>query len=141
MAAINHWTIIGNVGRDATISHGESGTPMVSFSLAIDGRGRGQEPTWVAVLAVGRLAEALARNGLVGKGALALVVGRAELDQWRDREGERRVGLLCVASHVQVLQPSPEGVGVLAKDYLEREESYESRFARRPGEYGPGRGR
>ena len=118
MAGINQWTLVGNVGRDAAITWDEGGTTTISFSLAVERPGTAVDPLWVSVLAAGRLAEILARDGLVKKGVLALVVGRAELpladrkklfqepdEREQDPVHGRTPGLLCLAGQVWVLTP------------------------------------
>lgn len=134
MTGINQWTIVGNVGRDATIGRSRDGLSTFSFSLDVDGPGGDARPLWVSVLAFGRLAEILSRNGLVRMGALALVVGRLEVGRWpahvvnsttyrgrSDTDDELPPRLLCIASQVRVLQPPQERAEALQKDYLARE--------------------
>ncbi len=145
VAGINQWTIVGNVGRDATIRRSEDGATTFSFSLAVDGRGNEGEPLWVTVLAFGRLAEILARAGSVKRGVLAFVVGRVEVGrrlaavgegaahrEQRERSAQPPVRLCCVASQVRVLE-SGKDVERFGNHRYERE-GYESRYVsgRRP---------
>lgn len=144
MAGINQWTVVGNVGRDAATRRGEDGTTTVSFSLAVDRQGNDTEPLWVSVLATGRLAEILARDGLVKKGVLALVVGRVELaisdrkhayQEPNECHSDRANGwlpeLLCIASQVWVLTaPHGKTEGARSKQPMQAER-YRSHYVSR----------
>ena len=122
MVGINHWIVVGRVAQDARFNRTDNGTPMLSFTMTVERRGRERQADALAVLVFGRVAETLAQGGLVRKDAVCLVVGHAQIDEWQSRQGVRQVRLLCIANHVQVLQPSAERDGPAPENHLDLEE-------------------
>jgi len=94
MASLNKVTLIGNVGRDPDIRFTQDGTCIMSFSLATsetwDGKDGKQERTeWHKVDVFGKLATAL--KPYITKGKKLYVEGKLVYDEWKDKEGNKRV--------------------------------------------------
>ncbi len=94
MANYNKIMLMGNLTRDPQLSYLPSNTPVVEFGLAVNRRFRrqdgeqGEETLYVDCRAFGRTAELL--NQYTAKGRPLFVEGRLQLDQWEDKEGNRR---------------------------------------------------
>ncbi len=89
-------TIVGNLGRDPESRYLQSGTLVVSFTMAAQGRWRrDQEPTttWYRVSAFGEQAERLANmveRGYIKKGSLLYVEGQFEVREFTGNDGQPR---------------------------------------------------
>lgn len=88
--------IVGNLGSDPESRYLQSGTLVVSFSIAADGRRRsGEQPatTWYRVSAFGEQAERLANmveRGYIAKGRQLYVEGQFEVRQYTGNDGQMR---------------------------------------------------
>lgn len=92
--------IVGNLGNDPEPRYLQSGTLVVSFSIAARGRRRGQDgeapTTWFRVSAFGEQAERLAnmvQRGYIAKGRLLYVEGQLEAREYTGNDGQRRTSL------------------------------------------------
>lgn len=89
-------TIVGRLGQDPESRYLQSGTLVVSFSMAADGRRRGGEQpstTWFRVSAFGEQAERIANmveRGYIKKGSLLYVEGQFEARQYQGNDGQMR---------------------------------------------------
>ena len=113
MANLNKVFLIGNLTRDPELRYIPSGTAVADFGLAInrnwtspDGK-KHEEATFVDVTLWARQAE-LASEYL-SKGKLVFIEGRLQLDQWQDKEGQKRSKLRVVGERMQFLGPPGKG--------------------------------
>lgn len=89
-------TIVGRLGQDPESRYLQSGTLVVSFSMAADGRRRsGEQPstTWFRVSAFGEQAERIANmveRGYIAKGRLLYVEGQFEVREYTGNDGQPR---------------------------------------------------
>ncbi len=89
-------TIVGRLGQDPESRYLQSGTLVISFSMAADGRRRsGEQPstTWFRVSAFGEQAERLAtmvERGYIAKGRMLYVEGQFEARQYQGNDGQMR---------------------------------------------------
>jgi single-strand DNA-binding protein len=100
--------IIGNLGRDPEMRYTSDGTPVTSFSVAVNRRWTDQsgqrqdQTTWFRVSAWRRLAETC--NQYLTKGRLVLVEGDLRPARpWQGQDGEWRASLEVTARNVQFL--------------------------------------
>ena len=111
--------IIGRLSSDPTMRYTQDGTPVTSFSIAVnkkwtvDGEKR-EQVTWFRVSAWRKLAETC--NQYLEKGRLVLVEGELEGDResgsprvWTDNSGEARASFEMTAKHVRFLDSKDEG--------------------------------
>ena len=102
---------IGNLGSDTEERFTATGSSLVSFRVAVNGRRRGpdgewQEHTdWIRVRVGGRQAEYAKR---LRKGSRVHVIGTLEVGQYTSREGEVRTSLDVYADEVTNLSPRDE---------------------------------
>lgn len=103
---LNHWSIIGNVGKEPEVRHTQSGTAVCNFSVAInsswkDASGEVQEHTeWVYVVCWKKLAEIAGQY--VKKGAPVFVEGRAQTSKY-EHEGVTKYKTELVADNLILL--------------------------------------
>lgn len=80
---MNSITLIGRAGRDPEVKFFESGKMVASFTLAVNGYKRDDEPDWFTVEIWGKQAQVAA--DYVRKGSQIAVIGSVKLETWTDR--------------------------------------------------------
>jgi single-strand DNA-binding protein len=104
--------VVGHVGREPESRYTQTGTQVVTFSVAVDtGRKQGGEwienTEWVRATCFGKLAEVALER--VFRGALVYLSGRMRLDHWTDRDGKDRTTLdLTVDTLLPLSKRDPE---------------------------------
>lgn len=100
---LNKIILMGRLGRDPEVRYTQSGTPVASFSLAVDrdfvDQAMGRRPTdWIEVVAWN--AKAKFAQQYFRKGQLAVVDGRLQIRDWTDKEGAKRRTAEVVADQI-----------------------------------------
>ncbi len=86
---INSVTLVGRAGRDPEVRYFESGSVVANLTLAVNRRGRNDEPDWFNIEIWGKQAQVAA--DYVKKGSLLGITGSYKVDTWTDRNtGEPR---------------------------------------------------
>jgi len=112
MVSLNKITIIGNLGRDPEMRYTPQGTPVTTFSVAVnryfnDAAGERQESTeWFSVVTWRQLAELC--NQYLSKGRRAYVEGRFQSRTWQGTDGQSRNTNEIVADRVLFLDRASE---------------------------------
>lgn len=109
MPSLNKCLLMGNFTRDPEMKYlPTNNTAVTSFGLAInrkwkgkDGKPDGEEVTFLDLEAFGRTAEVI--NQYFKKGAAIFVEGRLKLDQWTDKEGQKRSKLKVIVESFEFL--------------------------------------
>lgn len=100
---LNKIILMGRLGRDPEVRYTQSGTPVASFSLAVDrdfvDQATGRRPTdWIEVAAWNAKAKFVQQY--FRKGQLAVVEGRLQIRDWTDKEGSKRRTAEVVADQI-----------------------------------------
>ena len=100
---LNRIILMGRLTRDPELRHTQTGTPVASFSLAVDrdfaDQATGKRPTdWIDVVTWSARAKFVQQY--FRKGQLAVVEGRLQIRDWTDREGNKRRSAEVVADQV-----------------------------------------
>lgn len=100
---LNAVSIMGRMAKDPELRHTQTGTPVVSFRLAVDrdfkDKSTGKCATdWIDVVAWRQTAEFVSRY--FAKGRTAIVSGRLQSRSWEDKNGNRQTTLEVVAENV-----------------------------------------
>ena len=99
---LNQIFIMGRLTRDPELRRTQSGTPVTSFSLAVDRDYKTQsgekETDFIDVVAWRATAEFVAKY--FTKGRMAVVEGRLQIRAWQDKEGNNRRSAEVVADNV-----------------------------------------
>jgi single-strand DNA-binding protein len=111
MAAIsNNIFLIGNLTKDPELRFTPNGTPVASFSIAVNRRFQNKqsgewesEADFFNVAAWFKLAENVAES--LGKGDRVIVSGRLSQENWDDKQGQKRTSYRIVAN---IVAPSLE---------------------------------
>ncbi len=86
---VNSVTLVGRAGRDPEVRYFESGSVVANLTLAVNRRGRNDEPDWFNIEIWGKQAQVAA--DYVKKGSLIGITGSYKVDTWTDRNtGEPR---------------------------------------------------
>jgi len=111
--------IVGNLGSDPEMRYTPDGTPVTSFSVAVNRRwttkdgSQGEKTTWFRVTAWRKLAETC--NQYLSKGRTVLVEGEVEANAWLGQDGTARATLELTARNVRFLcgsRQSAAGEGI-----------------------------
>ena len=99
---LNKIFIMGRLTRDPELRRTQSGTPVTSFSLAVDRDYKSQsgekETDFIDVVAWRSTAEFVAKY--FTKGRMAVVEGRLQIRAWQDKDGNNRRSAEVVADNV-----------------------------------------
>ena len=90
---LNHITIMGRLVRDPELRYTQTGTPVASFTLAVDrdygGKDGGEKQTdFIDCVAWRHTGEFAAKY--FTKGSMAVAAGRLQIRDWTDKEGNKR---------------------------------------------------
>ena len=99
---LNKIIIMGRLTRDPELRRTQSGTPVTSFSLAVDRDFKSQsgekETDFIDVVAWRDTAEFVCNY--FTKGRMAVAEGRLQIREWKDRDGNNRRTAEVVADNV-----------------------------------------
>lgn len=100
---LNHIVLMGRLTRDPELRHTQSGTPVASFSLAVErdfaSKETGEKQTdFIDIVAWRNTAEFVSKYFMKGK--MAVVSGRLQIRDWVDKEGGKRRSAEVVADNI-----------------------------------------
>ena len=98
---LNRVVLMGRLTRDPEIRRTGSGTPVTSFTLAVDRdfKSNGEKETdFIEVVAWSNTAEFVSKY--FSKGRMAIVEGRLQIRDWTDKNGNKRRTAEVVADNV-----------------------------------------
>ena len=109
---LNHIVIMGRLARDPELRHTQTGTPVASFTLAVDrdfkDKTTGERTTdWIDVVAWRGSAEFVSKY--FTKGRMAVVEGRLQIRDWTDKDGNKRRAAEVVADNIYFGDSRREG--------------------------------
>ena len=111
---LNHIVLMGRLTRDPELRYTQSQIPVASFTLAVDrdfgGRDGGEKQTdFIDIVAWRSTAEFVSKY--FTKGRMAVVEGRLQIRDWKDKEGNNRRSAEVVADNVYFGDSRPGGAG------------------------------
>ena len=110
---LNKIFIMGRLTRDPELRRTQSGTAVTSFSLAVDRDYKSQsgekETDFIDVVAWRSTAEFVSKY--FTKGRMAVVEGRLQIRDWKDREGNNRRSAEVIADNVYFGDSKRDGGG------------------------------
>ena len=100
---LNRITVMGRLTRDPDLRTTNTGTPVATFTLAVDRDFKDKDTgkrtaDFVDVVAWRQTGEFVSRN--FSKGRMAVVEGRLQFRDWTDKEGNKRRTAEVVADNV-----------------------------------------
>ena len=111
---LNKIFLMGRLTRDPELRRTQTGTPVASFSLAVDrdfkDKATGERSTdFIDVVAWRQTAEFVSRY--FTKGRMAVVEGRLQIRVWTDKDGGKRRSAEVVADNVYFGDSKRDGAG------------------------------
>ena len=111
---LNKIFIMGRLTRDPELRRTQTGTPVASFSLAVDrdfkDKSTGERATdFIDVVAWRQTAEFVSRY--FTKGRMAVVEGRLQIRDWTDKEGGKRRSAEVIADQIYFGDSRRDGDG------------------------------
>jgi len=108
---LNHITIMGRLTRDPELRHTQSGTPVASFTLAVDrdfkNKDTGERATdFIDCVAWRSTGEFVSKY--LTKGRMAVAEGRLQLRDWTDKDGNKRRSAEILVSSVYFADSKPK---------------------------------
>jgi single-strand DNA-binding protein len=116
--SFNKITIVGYLGRDPELRYTPQGTALCKMSIATTEKRKSvtgepeEHTTWFRVTAWGRQAELA--NEYLAKGRQVYVEGRLRLEEYTDREGQKRFSAEVSATEIQFLGHRTDSPGANA---------------------------
>ena len=112
---LNNVIIMGRLCKDVEMRRTQNGTPVASFTLAVDRDFNREETDFVPVVAWKNTAEFVEKY--FSKGMMAIVAGRLQFREWTNKDGDKRKAAEVVADRVYFgeaktsgkKEPAPEG--------------------------------
>jgi single-strand DNA-binding protein len=109
---LNKIVLMGRLTRDPELRRTQSGTPVASFTLAVDrdfkGQGGEKETDFIDVVAWRNTAEFVSKY--FTKGRMAVVEGRLQIRDWTDKDGNKRKAAEVIADNVYFGDSKKEAV-------------------------------
>ena len=106
---INKVILMGRMTRDPELRHTGKGTPVTTFSIAIDnGYGDNKRTDFINCVAWNKTAEFVTKY--FTKGKMIIVIGRITTRSWETQDGKRAYATEVVANEVNFgeLKTSPQ---------------------------------
>jgi single-strand DNA-binding protein len=119
VANLNKVMLIGRLTRDPEVRTFSNGGKVAKFGFAVNNRKKNQQtgqweddPVFIDVEAfnrgeLGKQADLVEQY--LAKGRQVFIEGHLKLDQWTDKEGQKRSRLLVVLDNMQFLEPRQDG--------------------------------
>ena len=96
---INKAILMGRLTRDPELRHTGTGTPVCSFTIAIDnGYGENRQTDFINCVAWNKTAEFV--SNYFTKGKMIIVIGRISTRSWEGQDGKKNYATEVVASEV-----------------------------------------
>ncbi len=111
MPSLNRVLLMGNLTRDPELKYTPSGTPVVSFGIAVNRIFKNQagekkeETCFVRIVTFGKQAESC--NQFLAKGRLVFIEGRLQYRTW-EYNGQKFNAMDVIADRVQFLSRGKE---------------------------------
>ena len=97
---INKAILMGRLTRDPELRHTGTGTPVCSFSIAIDnGYGENRQTDFINCVAWNKTAEFV--TNYFSKGKMIIVIGRISTRSWEGQDGKKNYTTEVIANEVQ----------------------------------------
>ena len=108
---LNHIILMGRLTRDPELRHTQSGTPVASFTLAVERdrapQGSEKATDFIDIVAWRSTAEFVSKY--FTKGQLVAVSGRLQIRDWKDKNGSNRRSAEILADSVYFAEGKRDG--------------------------------
>ncbi len=112
--SLNHIDIMGRLTKAPELRYTAQGTPVTSFTLAVDrdyqSGGNERQADFIDCVAWRQTAEFVSKY--FSKGSMAIVIGRLQIRDWEDKNGGKRRSAEVMADSVYFGESKKRGDGV-----------------------------
>ncbi len=113
---INKAILMGRLTRDPELRHTGSGTPVCSFSIAVNnGYGENAQTDFINCVAWNKTAEFVSKY--FTKGKMIIVIGRISTRTWEGQDGKKNYVTEVVANEVSFGESKRDDGGYSAQNY------------------------
>ena len=107
---MNCWIFTGNLGKDAELKSTQSGTQVMSFSVAVkSGYGDNAKTNWINCAMFGKRTEGQLINYLK-KGTQVAINGECELKEWQGQDGTQNKMLSVKVGELDLIGGKPDNM-------------------------------
>lgn len=104
---LNKAILMGRLCADPELRTTQNGTPVCSFTLAVNRRGKDDGTDFLDIVAWNKTAEFV--NKYFAKGQQVAVAGRIQSRTWEDQNGNKRKSVEIVAEEVHFAESKKSG--------------------------------
>ena len=138
--SINRVAISGNIGNDPDLRQTASGVQVLSFSVAVNDRVKGEDgqwtdrPNWIDCTMFGARAQSVSR--FLSKGSKVAIEGKLRWCQW-ERDGQKRSKVEVIVDEIEFMTSRGDGPSHATAQLVRQQAPYQPQMGGMPQAVGP----
>ena len=138
--SINRVAISGNIGNDPDLRQTASGVQVLSFSVAVNDRVKGEDgqwtdrPNWIDCTMFGARAQSVSR--FLSKGSKVAIEGKLRWSQW-ERDGQKRSKIEVVVDEIEFMTSRSDAPSQATAQPVRQQAPYQQQMGGMPQAVGP----
>ena len=138
--SINRVVISGNIGGDPNLRQTASGMQVLSFSVAVNDRVKGEDgqwtdrPNWIDCTMFGARAQSVSR--FLSKGSKVAIEGKLRWSQW-ERDGQKRSKIEVVVDEIEFMTSRSDAPSQATAQPVRQQAPYQPQMGGMPQAVGP----
>lgn len=138
--SINKVLISGNIGGDPSLRQTASGMQVLSFSVAVNDRVKGEDgqwtdlPNWIDCTMFGARAQSVSR--FLSKGSKVAIEGKLRWSQW-ERDGKKRSKIEVVVDEIEFMTSRSDAPSQATAQPVRQQAPYQPQMGGMPQAVGP----
>ena len=138
--SINRVAISGNIGNDPDLRQTASGVQVLSFSVAVNDRVKGEDgqwtdrPNWIDCTMFGARAQSVSR--FLSKGSKVAIDGKLRWSQW-ERDGQKRSKIEVIVDEIEFMTSRGDAPSQATAQPVRQQAPYQPQMGGMPQAVGP----
>lgn len=138
--SINRVAISGNIGNDPDLRQTASGVQVLSFSVAVNDRVKGEDgqwtdrPNWIDCTMFGARAQSVSR--FLSKGSKVAIEGKLRWSQW-ERDGQKRSKIEVIVDEIELMTSRGDAPSQATAQPVRQQAPYQPQMGGMPQAVGP----
>lgn len=138
--SINRVAISGNIGNDPDLRQTASGMQVLSFSVAVNDRVKGEDgqwtdrPNWIDCTMFGARAQSVSR--FLSKGSKVAIEGKLRWSQW-ERDGQKRSKIEVIVDEIEFMTSRSDAPSQATAQPVRQQAPYQPQMGGMPQAVGP----
>lgn len=138
--SINRVAISGNIGNDPDLRQTASGVQVLSFSVAVNDRVKGEDgqwtdrPNWIDCTMFGARAQSVSR--FLSKGSKVAIDGKLRWSQW-ERDGQKRSKIEVIVDEIEFMTSRGDAPSQATAQPARQQAPYQPQMGGMPQAVGP----